>query len=115
MDWKIFYADETTFSSDDGTWDDAPCDGVIAICVRDEVYGKVVLNSRDFYYQTADGGNNDMYCVNDLGPQLRHRCPWLKFGIGISSDKYKHILARATRDPDFPRSQKPQRRSTDGA
>jgi hypothetical protein len=114
MNWKIYYADGTTASSEDMGWNEAPQDGVVAICVKDDTYGKVVLNGKDFYYHVQGGGRNDLYGTNDLAAQHRARCPWLKFGVGIPSDKYREILAKATRDPDFPVSQNPHRRAADG-
>ena len=124
MIWKIYYATGATVSSDDSTWEAAPCDGVIAICVSDNVYGKVVLNGKDFYYKVVDGAENDLYGTNDLGPQLAHRRDiglpadmrdgmWCKFGVGIASKKFKEIVVQACNDPDFPRSQRPMRRTTD--
>jgi len=111
--WRIYYADGSTFSDPDGPWDDAPADGVVCVVVRDEDFGRYVLNGLNFYYHQAAGDELDKAHTNDIGPQLRARCPWLKHGVGVARGKWKDILIRATKDPDFPKPRNPQRRSTD--
>lgn len=113
MDWKIYYTDDSTFSSENGLWDDAPLDGVVCVVVTDPDYGRYVLNGLNYYYAQVDGSLEDKAHCNDIGPQLRVRCPWLKFGVGTAREKWKRILIKATKDPDFPRPRNPQRRSTD--
>lgn len=113
MTWKIYYVDDTTFSSDDGKWDDAPANGVVCVVVTDPDYGRYVLNGLNFYYSQDGGGPEDIAHTNDINPQLRARCPWLKVGVGCSRDKWQEILIKATKDPDFPKPKHPMRRSTD--
>jgi len=35
--WKLWFADESTFSNLDGDWEEAPCDGVQFLMVSDEI------------------------------------------------------------------------------
>ena len=113
MVWKIYYADGATFSDLDGSWNDAPSDGVVCVVVTDKDYGRYVLNGLNYYYAQPNGDAEDKAHTNDIGPQLRAQCPWLKFGVGIAREKWQEILVRATKDPDFPKPRNPQRRSTD--
>jgi hypothetical protein len=48
MNWKLYYSDGSTFSSEDGDWADAPYRGVLAVVVPDEYAGRVV-DTGDFY------------------------------------------------------------------
>ena len=114
INWRIYYADGTAWDDTDGLWCDAPVDGVVAVAVRDENYGKTVLHGRDFFYNFPNDMATDIYCTSDIGPQLRQRCSWLKFGIGLPVGDWKRYLIQATKDPDFPPSQCPHRRSSDG-
>lgn len=113
LDWRIYYANGRTFSNEDGTWAEAPQDLIVSVPVRDELYGRIPLQGLDFFYHALDGGPLDIYNCRDITPQLRLRCPWLKFGIGLSNKNFKHILEQATNDPDFGPPRYPQRRSTD--
>lgn len=49
--WKIYYDNETTFSSEDGSPEDAPGYGVLAITQDKE---STVLCSQDFYIYRTD-------------------------------------------------------------
>ncbi len=84
------------------TWDEAPLDDVIAVVVLDQDYGRQVLNGKDFYYQQVDGDEQDKSLTDHIDPQLRKRCPWLKYGVGARREEYLDILIRATKDSDFP-------------
>ena len=113
MDWRIFYADGSTYDSSQGSWDDAPLDGVVCVNVGDADYGKFTLNGLSYYYRQHEGADTDIAHTNDINPQLRLRCPWLKYGVGVPRKLWQATLVAATKDPDFPRSQAPRRRSTD--
>ena len=110
--WRIYYADGSTFSNEDGPWVDAPADGVVCVNFADEDYGKFTLNGLNFYY-SQDGAPDEIAHTNDINPQLRARCPWLKHGLGVPREKWKDILMRAVYDEDFGPRKSPRRRSTD--
>ncbi len=114
LDWRIYYADGSTFSSDDGTWDEAPQDNLIAVLVRDDMHGRKVLHGLDHAYSVLDGGPEEIAQCNSLGPQLHLRCPWLKFGVQTSNENFKKILDQATNDPDFTPPIRLRRRVEDG-
>ena len=114
MNWRIYYMDGTTYDNTQGTWDDAPLDGVVCVVTRSEDgFNRYVLNGLNYYYMPANPLPTDATHTNDAGPQLRARCPWLKHGVGLSRSAYMHILQRACKDKDFPDPVHPMRRSTD--
>lgn len=46
--WKLYYHDQTTFSSEDGDWLDAPAWGVLGLTYEDDLVGWS-RDSNDFY------------------------------------------------------------------
>ena len=58
--WKIWYGDDTTYSSSQGTWDSAPSENVQAVMLHeqgmdgDNRHTRVVLNGYDFYFKDGD-------------------------------------------------------------
>lgn len=114
LDWKIHYADGTTFSDKDGTWEDAPQDNLVAVPVRDGLHGRVVLHGLDYFYRVLGGGPTEIAHCHGITAQLHLRCPWLKFGTQTNNENFRKILNRATNDPDFPLATTPRRRSEDG-
>lgn len=111
--WRVYYSDGSTFSNSDGAFRDAPSDGVVCVNVVDRDFGKFTLNGLNFYY-SQDGAPDEIAHTNDIGPQLRARAPWIKHGLGVPREAWLDVLLTATNDPDFPASQSPQRRSSDG-
>lgn len=55
MDWKIFYGDGSSYSSDDGTPERAPSYNVQAIVFADKKVGRLILRGGDFYIHREDG------------------------------------------------------------
>ena len=49
MHWVIFYDDYTTYSSDDGAWEDAPSRGVQAIVYEHPDVGWAMCQGGDFF------------------------------------------------------------------
>ena len=111
MDWRIYYADGTTFDSSQGEWANAPADGVIAVNVRYPALGSRTLSGVDHYYALPQ--SLDIFQADDLGPYLRRYVPNVKFGVATYDSDHKAIVRRACKDPDFPRAN-PQRRHDDG-
>jgi len=70
-DWAIIYAGLTVFTSDDGDWEDAPGDGVLAIVFRSVETGWSIAQPGDYYVRlegnefVAVGYDSVVdYCVN---------------------------------------------------
>lgn len=121
--WRIYYGDGSTCDNTQASWECAGRDGVVAVVVVDDLYGRVVLNGRDYYYKALNGSETDLYCTNDLEPQsklrgLRRLTPgcldWAKLGVCVAQEDFKRILIAATKDPDFPKPVAPRRRADDG-
>lgn len=53
--WIIFYDDGQTFASDDGGPEDAPKDGVIVVAVSDNMTGRTLWHSADYYCWHKEG------------------------------------------------------------
>ena len=103
MDWKIYYADETTFSSGDGTWEEAPLDEVVCIIMRSAETGRQIWCDEEYYYNMPGGAPNEIYGSDDMMQQLRRRARWLKYGVCLPKEKYNDIIKRASReDADLP-------------
>lgn len=105
IDWRIYYADASTFSSDDGSAHEAPAFGVQAICQRDADVGLETLHAFD-YYLYMDGRWNGLCGHDGLVDQLSAHAPdieALKAGRQIPRQQYQDIMRRALHDPDFPR------------
>ena len=108
--WRIYYGDGSTFSSEDGSWEQAPSDDVQVVVVGDpsEVWGRFLEQGYDYYVCVKE---EPPYCTNDLNPFLR-KTGLVKFGRQIPKDRWNELMSRADADPDFPKTS-PRRRSTD--
>ena len=107
-EWKIYYTDGSTFSSDDGEWKNAPSDGVQALATAHPDFGRQVWHSNDYYVQMPDGG---IYATSDIGCFLR-ALGLVKFGHMTNRENYQARLEDATQDPAFQKSS-PRRREGD--
>ncbi len=90
--WIIYYDDGGTFSSDEGSPEEAPLDGIQVIA--DKLDGQPqYLFDRDFYYWTGDmwvhGYQRDFECwVRSIAKQI-------KYGVVTSKENYDGILKEA--------------------
>jgi len=87
MRWKLYYDNGSTFSSDDGAWEEAPSDGVL-FAVRWEGGKKEILSNTDFYF-FHDGSFGQ---TDDLGPLLR-KLGIIKFGRWTSHKRMEQAAA----------------------
>ena len=85
MSWTIWYDDGTSFSSESGSWDDAPVDGILFVLETFEDGRKLVHMGSD-YYVLKDGDIMDFSAVH-LERHLREVPGW-KFGRWASSEVY---------------------------
>jgi len=90
--WRIYYDDGKVFTSEDGSWEDAPADGVLFVLQKT---GDVVhtLSGCDHYVLVDD----TVAATQDLGPLLR-KLGWCKFGRWTSIKKYEEISRRVGED-----------------
>lgn len=109
MNWKIYYGDGSTFSSDDGLPNDAPSYNVQVIVQPDKTngggnVGRQTMHLHDWYYWRTDvqdwyGG--DLHGLLDL---LLSRAPITAICQGrvIPTNQFQIILKRAKTDLGFP-------------
>jgi hypothetical protein len=99
--WRIYYSDGSTYSSEKPI-EDAPGDGVLCIVEDDNLVGRSIYSSTDWYWRLDDqwmGGDIDgMKCY------LR-RPGWKKVieGEAVPNDVWRDIYNRALTDSDFKR------------
>ena len=98
MKWRLYYDDGTTFSDEDGKWDDAPMDGVQGVVITDKETGRKVIQAKDFYFMKDDSIN----FTDDLNPLLR-QLKFIKFGRWMPNKEWKGTLKKMIEDSDFPR------------
>lgn len=104
IDWRIYYDDGSTFSSEDGSPEDAPAFGAVVIVFPDEEVGRVIMHGWDWYYWVPEDGTwwgADIYGLLD---RLLHRidCRALLQGRNMLNTEYLALFKRASEDPDFP-------------
>ena len=90
--WKIYYDDRSTFSDEDGEFDEAPLDGVLFIIQK---RGDIVetLSGGDFYYM-VDG---EIVSTGDINPLLRS-LKFIKFGRWTSHKKMAQVEELVRKD-----------------
>lgn len=114
--WRIYYSDGSTYSSVDGSWDNAPGKGVVAVVTLDPtgVWGRFVRIKHELYYK-LDGhdevlGSDSLGLIHVHVPEIRGS--QIKMGGNVLTDVFQRIIQRATVDSDFPKGS-PRRRASD--
>lgn len=100
MLWRIYYADNSTFSNLDGKPEDAPPVGVICILQNPPNHGWMLLRDKDYYLRLDD--SEWVGCEADGFWQYMFKPGWKcpKFGENVSDDVYAKVIAQATEDMD---------------
>ncbi len=78
--WAIYYADGSTFTSEDGTWAEAPPFGVQAV-----IYYHVPP------YKTIDGGYNSGDIYTFQGEDAHPEYEGIKMGLWVDRDTHYRI------------------------
>lgn len=90
--WKIYYADGSTFSSEDGSIEDAPARGVQVIIQPDKGVVWATQTGQDYYiWRDGRWWACDIFGLFDFlieGGQV-------KFGRTITTDEFNEIFQRA--------------------
>ncbi len=102
MDWRIYYADGSTFDSSQGEPNDAPPTGVACIMQRD-ASGREVVKGDDYYYW---GGPTDQWCGADRDAVIETlleggTVEGLCRGRRQSRLEFQKRVTAAHNDPDF--------------
>lgn len=103
-DWRIYYADGSTFDSNMGSPEDAPSYGILCIVFSDEDHGRLVMQGWDWYFYHDEEKNWWGADIHGLLDQMLHNLPVraLKQGRNSPARVWRETLHRATNDPDFP-------------
>jgi len=100
IDWKVYYGDGSTISSNDSEAEDIPSRNVICIVNKHEDVGRQIVTRHDYFWFDGFWTGGDIFGLFDY-----LLCPgWRKvlFGRTIKTDQYDQIVKRALKDPDFP-------------
>ena len=92
--WKINYGDGSTYSSEDGLPEAAPCTRVICVAFYDDDNRRRVCHQADYYLW----GDNRWYSADISGFMQYMQEPGLKvvkFGREIGDLKYREIMTFA--------------------
>lgn len=101
MEWKIYYQDGSTFSSDDGDVSEAPAWGVEVIVEPNELVGRELHVRTDYYLYLKDRWESvDFIGLIDF---LANELGILKIGRIMNRVDYQKILNIAINDSDFPK------------
>lgn len=106
MAWRIYYADGSSFDSDDGAPEDAPTTGVLCIKQSNQMSGWILLSQGDYYlwhdevWWGADAPGFYQYMFKP-GAKV------VKFGETVPDETWNEIAGAAAADQDFgPKSSK---------
>ena len=97
MKWQIYYSDGSTFSSEDGNWEDAPGWDVQVVLFPDKTTGYAIRHGGDFFRVARDGTVVSMdlvgmidHVVNVLGV--------VKAGRMLTRTQFDRVYQQAKRD-----------------
>lgn len=105
-DWRIYYADGTTFDSTQGEPEQAPPLGFICAIGYDEAGRRYIMHGWDHYQWdvvTAQWWGMDMCGLFDR--LTRNLVVAYKQGRTVTRDEFTAIMRRAHEDADFPQRQ----------
>lgn len=89
--WRIYYADGSAFGSEQGTWEEAPVDGVILVAAQSGA--RVDFYSGSDHYAGLD--DDTIAPLDTLDPTLREYAKWIKHGVWTTHSMYERIQERA--------------------
>ena len=100
MNWIILYSDGSTFSSDEGAWEDAPGRDVQVVIFRDPVLGWTIRhggqgNSPCDFFRMAGSGQPVGMDQAGMIDHVVHELGVVKQGRMLSSGAWQGILRRA--------------------
>ncbi len=99
IEWVIFYSDGSTFSSEDGSPDDAPALDIQVIAQKDETVGRKLLIHKDYYwYMDGRWYGGELFGLYDY----LVRSGRAKFGRYVSDGTYNDAVRAAMADPRLP-------------
>jgi hypothetical protein len=101
--WRIYYADGSTFSGDDGGPDDAPPWGFICAVGYDETGARYIMHGWDHYCWDRESGQWWGMDMCGLFDRLSRNLVFAyKQGRTVTKSEFQATMQRAHVDPDFP-------------
>lgn len=97
--WCIYYDDESAYGPDDGSWTDAPLEGVLAVAEKHDERLTIHAGG-DFYYliddETVVSTDDAATILRSLGTAAGNEGParGVKFGRWTTPVKMERVLAR---------------------
>ena len=117
IEWRIYYGDGSTFDSSQGPPEAAPPHNVIAVMQKNELTGRDVFNSWDWYL-FKDGIGWWGYDLHGVLDQVMNdpdrKIHGLIQGRTIPNEDFKWIIERARNDSDLPRKSADRKGETFG-
>lgn len=101
--WKIFYDDGSTFSSEEGSPESAPAYGFICAIGYDETGARYIMHGWDHYHYDIDSQQwwgMDIFGLMDR--LTRNKVHAYKQGRTVTKTIYSELMSKAHHDPDFP-------------
>ena len=99
--FKIFYADGSSYTDEDGRPDAAPKAGVLMVVVEDKKLGRIIEQGGPYYVYDGLQFRN----VNEAGYYMYMFSPGYKlvlFAQAVSDNSYANFLSAAISDPYLP-------------
>lgn len=100
-DWRIYYADGSSFSSEDGDPKSAPFDGFICVVGYTPAGDRYICHGKNHYFFDEETDMWFGYDWHGVLDYVRHRHGF-KEGRMVDGDKFRQIMNAAHRDPEFP-------------
>ncbi len=117
MEWKLYYSDSSTYSSDDGEWVDAPYLGVVGLGIPHGDNGRQILSGDVYLLQQghAEPQASDIFgalshlleagvmtaeeSLNEVSPQGMWSAG-IKFGLNVDNEEWARIWKWMVSDAD---------------
>lgn len=94
MDWRILYSDGSTFSSDDGAWEDAPSWDVQVVLFRHPETGWAMRHGGD-YFRLADDGTVVSTDHTGMLDYVSNMLGLVKVGRMLTQAEFNEVYQRA--------------------
>jgi hypothetical protein len=88
--WLIFYDNGHKFSSEDGSWEDAPNEGVQVVVVLHLNQKPEILRGAD-YYACTDGSIRS-FSKSRFEKLVKQHCKPIKFGRWMGDEDFQALL-----------------------
>lgn len=96
MDWKLYYDDRSTFSSEDGSWLDAPVWGVLGLASPDKWVGREIDTGRPPGLVTDLSGDYYVWAIDAPKPW------WVDMGGLMDFLVHKNLMTLDMRLSEVP-------------